>query len=228
MKKVISMVVLLMLLLCACGSKKDAGYLEFPKTTWGMSEQEVLDAYGVTKEDALQYDTGEKYTSVVLGGQQLFGEEADKVVLNFLDLGNGKQGLYYVRVIYRENVDMKRVLAEMQKAYGGTIPAMTVYEQYSALDSGEMPQHDYTESDQLKLWGSNILKEAISEKEIQNYAPLWEEYQEGLNTERWSDFCENARLVNVIWSDSEIPQVDFNAYNLAVYNELTQQLSDQQ
>lgn len=228
MKNFVIILVFVTLLLCSCGTSKNTAYLEFPQTTWGMSAQEVLDAYGITKEDTAAYEEGERNTYFMLKDQELFGEKTANIAFNFLDLGSGRQELCAVRVFYAEDADMNKVLAKMEKTYGDTIPELTSYFLLSPLGDGILTPSEYTESEHLKLWGSSTLKETISEEEMQNYAPLWEEHQPGLDADSWQEFSENVRLVHVTWNDDERPGLDFDAYNLAVYNELTRQLSEQQ
>lgn len=70
----------------------------------------------------------------------------------------------------------------------------------------------------------------ISENESEDYKNLWieQKLQPGLSEENWKEFCENSKLVTVRWYDEAWIRLDFDAYNLAVYNTLKDPLSEKE
>ncbi|HCA70375.1 MAG TPA: hypothetical protein DEP17_08285, partial [Lachnospiraceae bacterium] len=123
------------------------------------------------------------------------------------------------------------VLKKMQKAYGRTIPVVHIYSLFQTLGD-ELPEREYTESEHLKLWANKSIIQFIPEKERENFRDRWKNYQPGLKDENWDAFSQNAKMVTVVWTDDGSPSnekniLDFNAFNLVVYNEIKSQLSDQ-
>jgi len=228
MKKIAFIIFIASILLCSCSRKEDSDYLEFPKTKWGMSMEETLNAYGITEKNTSYYDEGSTF---IIDGYELFGEKTSKITFNFIDLKNGKPILCAVRATYPDSADMNQVLKKMQKAYGKMVPDIHLYSLFQVLDD-ELPERKYTESEHLKLWGSKSVIQSIPEKERESYRDRWKNYQPGLKDENWDAFSQNARMVTAIWSDNgEFPTLeknalDFNAFNLVLYKEIKGQLSD--
>lgn len=231
MKKIIFLILLVAIFLCSCSSKKDIDYLEFPKTKWGMTMDEALNAYGITEKDGLDYY--EEGSVFVIKDYKLFDEKTSKITFNFIDLKDGNPVLCAVNVTYPENTDMSKVLKKMQKAYGEMISDISIYDLYQVHDD-IMTDKKYSESEHLKLWADKSVIELIPENEINNYRDEWKNYQPRLSDENWDIFSKNARMVTVVWSnDGEFPSLEknslsFNAYNLVVYNELKSRLSHQE
>lgn len=118
MKKVVFIIFFVVTLLCSCSKNTHSAYLEFPKTKWGMSMNETLNSYGITKNNTSYYKEDFVFT---LKGHELFGENTSEIIFNFIDLKTGKPVLCDVKVSYPENTDMTNVLKKMQEAYGKTV-----------------------------------------------------------------------------------------------------------
>lgn len=228
MKKTVFLifVLLISLSLFSCSKKEGTDSLEFPKTIWGMSPDDVLDSYGITKEGTSSYNEAGRGIAFRIDGYSLFGEESSYIIFNFIDFAdNGTRSLCNVRAFYPESADMEHVLAEMKKAYGQTVPSVISYDLYQMYD--ELQERSYTESEQLKIWAKSPVIDMIPENELEDYGVLWEFFQPRLKEDNWTDFFQNARTVTVIWQDKEEGKsLDFNAYNLLVYNELKSRLSE--
>lgn len=234
MKKVLGIIFLsvTLLFLCSCGERDNADKLVFPKTNWGMSVEETLDAYGITKEDTSSYEEYHKVvemTVFTINGHELFGENTAKIIFNFIDLGgSGSQVLCEIKVIYPQSTDMDHVLEEMKKAYGETVSTFSIYDGYQ-LSNNSLIGIEYQDSENTKLWAGSPIAELIPEKESESYRNLWIDFQPNLNADNWDMFSQNARTVAVVWSHKEdMNMLSFYAYNLAVYNHLNSQLSEQQ
>lgn len=221
-------VAILLLLILFLFVKKEAVHdLEFPKTAWGISTEEVFDSYGISQADVSRSQEAGRGSMFTIEGKELFGEKTSEINFQFLDFGdNGDMGLCYVRVIYPEGADMNHVLEKMREVYGKTVSDTSIYEQNSALGNETIHAKDYTESDVLKIWADRCIADSISEKESESYRNLWAFFQPGLNEENWGEFCETARMVTVLWNNDDWKTLEFNAYNLCVYNELKNQLSE--
>lgn len=221
-------VAILLLLILFLFVKKEAVHdLEFPKTAWGISAEEIFDSYGISQADVSRSQEAGRGSMFTIEGKELFGEKTSEINFQFLDFGdNGDMGLCYVRVIYPEGADMNHVLEKMREVYGKTVSDASIYEQNSALGNETIHAKDYRESDVLKIWADRCIADFISEKESESCRNLWAFFQPGLNEENWGDFCETARMVTVLWNNDDWKTLEFNAYNLCVYNELKNQLSE--
>lgn len=225
----IMFLIILLSLLCACHKTENPDNLEFPKTTWDMNMEEVLDSYGITKKDTNFYRESSKAPSFMIEGYKVFGKEATQIVFNFIDLENNEnEVLCMVKVIYPENTDMNHVLEEMKKTYLDTVSEISLYDLFQPLEDS-ITEIKYQDSENTKLWAGSPIAELIPEKESEAYRDLWIDFQPNLNADNWDMFSQNARTVAVVWSHEEdMNMLSFYAYNLAVYNHLNSQLSEQQ
>ena len=228
MKKGIAVTILSLLLsavLTSCGNEKDNGSLAFPKTSWGMTVEEVLEAYGAAKEDASMWNEGEYGTAFALEGQEIFGEEASRVFFNFMAVGSEPQRLCVVSVEYPDDADMGKVWKEMRKSYGDSVSEITRYQPMTVIPGSLLETHT-TEAENVKLWGSNFVKQEVSQEQWDGYRTLWQgPVSLDVEEESWESFYENARLSEAYWSNgggilSSENALYFEAYNLLVYNQM--------
>lgn len=230
MKKVIFVLIIAVLLLCSCNSKENSENLEFLNTKWGMSMVETLDAYGVTEKDTSYYKEGSAF---IIKDKDLYGEKTSEIIFNFVNFDAESSKLCAVSVIYPDNADMDKIYKEMKKEYGKTVSNISIYNLFTPFED-TLSEKKYSESAHLKLWASNkSIFQSISEQERESYCDLWKNYQTALNDENWNTFSQTAKMATVIWTDNaEINSIDknsleFNGYNLLVYDEIKNQLSNQ-
>ncbi|GKX27530.1 hypothetical protein SH1V18_00100 [Vallitalea longa] len=230
MKKVAFIIFTTVILFCSCSKKADSDYKEFPKTNWGMSITETLNAYEISKKDTINYRENYSFT---IEGYELFGEKTSMILFNFIYFEKENPKLCAVRVNYPESADMNNVLKEMKKEYGETVSNISNYYLFGAFEN-KLPVYKYTESDHLKLWANKkSVIESIPENQHVDYRNLWKNYQTSLRDDNWDTFSQNANMVTVVWSDNgEFPArenyaLDFYAYNLVVFNEINRQLTNQ-
>lgn len=232
-----------LLLLSSCqmpGEKQD---MEFPKTEWDMSAEDVLKAYGVTKEGADYYEESGRAIAFSLKDQEVFGETAEAVLFGFLniELGedkdirqfdeeelDGDEVLCAVTVMYPQGTDMEKVQKEMEKQYGKyKLSHMQEYAFYNALGEDGLGINEWEESDTFKLWGNETIEKVIGEKDMAVFQEKWSYYMPNLDESQWEKFSQNGHLVSAfLRKDGDNPQVSFNAYNLAVYEEIEEELED--
>lgn len=236
MKKKLAFVLGSILLLSSCGQAEEKRNLEFPNTEWDMSAEEVLKACGVTKEEADFYEESNRSIVFSLKKEEIFGETAEAVHFGFLNLelgtdkdirsfdeeADGDEVLCAVAVVYPKDTDMETVQKEMEKQYGKyAISNMQEFSFYNALGEEKLSISEYEESDTLKLWGSETIEKAIGEKDVTLFQENGVYYMPNLDESQWEDFSKNGRLVTIsMVKDGENPTVNFNAYNLAVYEEI--------
>ena len=130
MKKRIAFWGCVLLFLCSCGKTQT---LNFPKTSWDMTPEEVLEAYQIEQEDTAFYKEQGRSTAFMLENQKVFGEIAQTVTFNFMNMEleegedirifdekkeNGKRILLEVTVSYPKTADMEQVEENMEKLYG--------------------------------------------------------------------------------------------------------------
>lgn len=228
MKKSAIIVILAVTLsfLCSCSNKETAEHLEFPETVWGMSMDEILDAYGVTYDETTSRNESEKAPGFAIEGQELFGQRTSKMIFNFIDLkDDGTYGLCGVKVIYPETAAMESVLDEMQEMYGETVLKLRIYDLYQVMEES-ITEIKYEDSEHVKLWADTLIADVIPGGEVENYKNLWKDYQPRLNDDNWETFSQNANLVTVVWSNEDgMNMLSFHAYNLLVYEQVKSQLS---
>ncbi|MDE7273770.1 MAG: hypothetical protein K2N95_12040 [Lachnospiraceae bacterium] len=224
----------LIMLLCACGQPELNSDLEFPKISWDMTPEEVLKAYGISREEAALYEEGEQEIRLRLDNVELFGQTAEHVFINFADFSGNEDlaekkeiyKLYEIKAYYEQSSDMKAVKDKLDQAYGSTIPA---YYHFMPLTLDQMREDAYKESDNAKYWGNSLLKDVIPEEHLEAYKEQWKFYQIGLNDDNWDFFKDNARMVVVIMADNEGENgkaISWNAKNLAVYHTISSQIDN--
>ena len=221
----ITLFLVLTIILCSCGGKEGDGSLEFPKTKWGMTRAEVLEAYDMEREDASEWQDDGYGTTFAVEGQKLFGEETGRIRFEFLDIGSGTQQLCAVSVEYPDDADMNRVLKNMRKEYGDTVPEITMY-QPATESPGILVEEHVAESETMKVWGSAFVNQEIPEEHFADYRTLWSgpsplEVKEASGEELYG----KSRLAGILWSDDGgVPGAEnalyFNAYNLMVCNQM--------
>lgn len=241
---VILSAVLLTVLFGACSPAGSGGgkeNLAFPDTTWEMNMDEVMAVYGVTAEETQACSEAGRGPAFTLGDREVFGQKAQSVAFSFVNLKldesrdlqsfdeesmGGQEVLAQVWVMYPAGTDMTKVAEELDKLYGGSsLSEVTLYPLYNALDTGELQEKKEQASDTLKIWGTDTVGTAIGEEDAGFFRENWPIYQTGMKAEDWDDFSQNARFVTVLCVDDEsAPYVQFDAYNLAVYEELKAQL----
>ncbi len=234
-KSIVFTMVSIILMISACGKTAEKPKLEVENTKWGMTVDEALKAYDVTKESAdLFSENTAGAVFAIENGYEMFGEKTERIVFQFLDLekGEGTKKLCQIDITYPENADMDKVFDEMKAKYGDTEKNIKIYDMFQSLSDEELPQYDYEETENLKLWGESSVSERIPEKQDKEYEKLWETLQPGLSEENWTEFSENARFVTAVCASGESAYpsfekngVSFNAYNLLVYEELKEQLA---
>ncbi len=219
------------------GGEEYAEYLQFPDSAWGMTLEEVLDAYGITRDDTDLLEEGDTGSAFAVSGREVFGEEASRILFQFIDpeKGNGEPKLCAAEISYPDDADMENVLKEMEKAYGDTLPDVRIFSMFDSLDSGGIPQNDYIEAEDLKLWGSCTVGEAVPEEQKDDFGELWEELQTGLTADNWESFSNEARLATAVWSAGseefqtlEKNGVKFDAYNYIVYEAIMTSVQEQE
>lgn len=241
MKKRKGIVLGALVVLCSCGKQEKA--IEFPNVKWSMSLQEVKDALDVTEDDILSCEEQKRSISFSVKEQEIFGETAETVHFGFLniELGedknirqfdeerqDGDEVLCTVTVIYPKDADIEKVQKEMEKEYGKyKLSSMQEFSFYNATGEEKVSISKYEESDTLKLWGNETIEKAIGEKNVEFFKKNWSYYMPNLDKSQWEEFSQNSHLVTVSMAkDEEYLTVNFNAYNLAVYEEIEEKLQE--
>lgn len=242
MKKRICALLATAVLLSSCGAAQngqatEGAELVFPQTRWDMNREQVMEACGVTEGDTLTYSGEGRGTYFSLGDYEIFGAQAEMVSFSFINLKLGESGdlqtfdeesldgqevLAAVYVQYPAGTDMTQVQAEMDKLYGDySLPEVTQFPLYSALDTGTLNAQTLTESDTQKVWGSDTVAARLGEQDASFFRENWPTYQPDMTVDDWEMFSGQARLVTVVGDfGAENPSVRFDAYPMAVYLEL--------
>lgn len=221
MKKSIITMLSLAIVLCSCGKKAETPDLVFPKTTWNMSREEIMDAWKLTEDDIHDYGQDDV---LVIDGYELFGEPTESINFQFYDYGNdGVYELSQVLVTYPKDADMEQVFKEMQKTYGEPDPDVTFYYPYSALET--LTPYEAKEPDSVKNWARESVAGLIPADEMDDFRKAWKNYQYGLTEDNWAQYIQDSRLVRIsLLTDEGWNRIEFNAGNLWIYETIKNEL----
>ena len=225
------MIVSIALMLSSCGNGKTTdNKLEFPKTTWGMMIDEVKEALALNEDSISNEMIGEKGSMIEIENYESELLKTSKIVLNFIDTGDGVQRLCTANVYYSEETTSEQVVEALKKEYGDPISSITEYQlSGSTLQPDTLKSYEYKESNHVKVWGSSSIADIIDKKKESEYEAAWEEKQVGLTEENWADFAKNTRLSTIIFSDgegSDSPEkgIYLNGYHRVVYDGIKSQV----
>ena len=214
-----------MLLLCGFKAQETTPCPEFPDVTWGMTAEEVLEAFDVTAEDVTVYHESDISVAFSIdNGCVLFGADTEKILFNFIDpqKGKGTPKLCLMDITYPDTADMVLVAENMEAAFGDCTDTIRRYGGFQLDD--ELPRDDYEQTEHLKLWASETIKEVIPDGQNEICEKYWAGFQAGLTKENWEEFSENACLVTAACASEEdaFPKfekngVSIDASNLIIY-----------
>lgn len=233
-------VVLAALCLGACRSQTDNtanAALEFPQTNWEMNAEQVMDAWDVTPEEAQSQTSAGRATSFTVTDREVFGTPAAQVTFSFINLKlgeaedlqefdagalAGQEVLAGVQVRYPAGTDMDTVVAALDEQYSGaSLTELTQYPLFSALDTGTAQPLEASETQ--KLWGSAPIADWLADGDTNYYRTNWPVYRTALAADvDWATFARQGRMVTIVCEQTDDGlSVRFDAYDLAVYHELT-------
>lgn len=212
----------------SCQDLEENTYLEYGQVKWGMPPEEVLELLEVPKENVVTRDAVEGVEYYLLENVEFCGEKASQMALNFMNLGYQEEvgelgGLVEIYAYYPEDADMKKIEKEMKKIYGDSIAEIYEYGR-SSISLNQIQEERIKESETVRVWGSSKLSQVLEEEAFSQYRELWFPSPMEIQEETWAQFKENARLVTGEWVN--LPgeggkTVHFDAYNLAVYRNIT-------
>lgn len=233
-------------LLCACETNEksrpsDNLPMEFPDTKWDMTMSEVMEAYGITQDDTVSYSDEGRGPFFIVENREVFGQTASSVSFSFINLKmddtknlqefdeemmSGQEVLNLVNVFYPAGTDMEPVVEELKQRYGeDTLSEITLYSPTDLPGSGGLAGVEREKSETLLLWGNSSVASAVEKEDRPYFQENWSYFVSGLDEDTWDEFSEKGRMVTICcFTDTENPYIQFNAYNLAVYNELKAQM----
>lgn len=234
-KRVLSMVLIMTaaIFLTFCSFRQPDPCLNYPGLTWGMTPEEVLEVLEIPEENIADIDTSSRSESYRIRDMEMFGEEIDQMVLNFIDMTytedfpyGGEEGadcgLVDIRIFYRVDTDMERVFRKIKSIYGENVPEVYEYAT-NVMDFKSLREEPTEESDIVKLWAGQKLAEVIPDELSEQYRDMWKPYKTGLNDENWERFRENGTLVTVTWVNNQEEEwncVYLDGFHYEVYREL--------
>lgn len=243
MKKRYCYVLPFVLLLCSCSQAGSTSTLNFPKTHWDMNAEEVMAAWDVTQDEVQNYSSDGRAIFFSLTDCDVFGAQADTVSFSFINLAldesrdiqqfdeaamAGKEVLASVYVQYPEGTDTEKIVSELKVQYGEPLSELTLFPMFNPLGT-EMAAEEVKASDTRLLWGSDTVESWLNGKDASFFQENWTIYRTDMATEQdWDQFYQNGRMVTVVCTlDEGAPLIQFDAYDLAVYQELAAQLDSQ-
>ncbi len=226
-------------LLCGCVGANEQNVPTFPQTRWNMDAAAVMEAYDLEPASVKQYDAGRGRT-LVLSGKEAFGARAETITFLFINLKQGESGdfpafsesdqaalnhqevLASVLVQYPKETDWETIVSELDARYGkAAVEEVTLFPLFSALDAN-MAVQQVEASDGCKVWGSEPIEEWLEGKDAAYFEENWKKYRPDLASEEdWDRLCREGRMVTIVCEENQgATSVRFDAYDLAVYNEL--------
>ena len=185
---------------------------------------ESIDFHFLNFEAYLEEDIENKLLTIRQENQGLFDQNLyDDDVRLFQQ--NPEHKFCAVDVNYADNTDMEQVLAEMKKIYGDTFPHVTVYE----TQMSSMQPKEYKNSEQIHIWGTDVLDSRIAKKDSEAYRDGWKHYNQKIDQIDWADwdlFIQNARMEWILWINEENnKKLRFMALHEGIYRTLQEQIS---
>lgn len=210
--------------------------LEFPKTNWDMSLDQVKNAYELEEKDISNYMEN---SYLEIEGYEIFGEKTSKVKFHFGDVRQVSNKLIAVEVEYPEGTNMKKVLKNMTKTYGDTRSYVN-FISYSSLSLSNDKYNEYPsqETEHLKVWSTGNLMEVVPKAKADQYKEMWSKYLKAIPyDDNWDKLMEEGSLVTVGWTDqNEISmrknvntlnnKLYFDAMHLKVYQYIQVEIGD--
>lgn len=206
-------------MLCACGAPAPAapGLLEFPKTDWLMTPEQVTAALGAP-DDALTADV------LTLKNVKFFGLKAETAEFSFVEDSNGQLRLCKVSIIYPDDANMAKVRKSLEKTYG---PACESYQEYIATFlSPVFEERTLTTTEHFAVWNSS---KTVTDCAADPDFPLRADWQFCLDSiqaqdadaqtgGKLLDFYNRAPVVCLFWTDNgELPSSGADQPKNAVY-----------
>lgn len=189
----------LLMLLSACHTPSDVkNLLEFPKTNWNMSLQEVMQAYDITADTAgvtvLEDESGFSVDEL-----ELFGQKTTNTIFYFQSQADGKADLVKVLLNYPDDADMQLVRKELQNAYGGSMKQYTLLRQNGASYEEEIKE----KTEHYAFWHSKLpISEYLNKTDMEAFQQFATSKDEELNAGgAWITYMQNAPLVTITWED---------------------------
>lgn len=222
-----AIILFIVLLICLClklvFDDKDCN-IQFFNKYWGMSVEQVKNNLISKDCNIVDEDIGKVSTFIRLNNydKKVYGSEPSQIFLDFIDVGDGVHRLYYITIMYHDDVDMEKVLKNMEKQLGNSLDSIRQYSPSpNILQKNNLRFYEYSESQSIKLWGDCRISDVVSNDKILQYQKVWDHNNSILNDENWSDFSNNAMLTTIMFSDGNNDilgkGIYFNAYNNLVY-----------
>lgn len=224
-----------MIVLSSCKSKESTEYLEFPKTNWDMTLDQVKTAYEVEEKDISNYMEN---SYLEIEGYKIFEEKSLKVKFHFGDIRGVSNKLIAVEVEYPEDANMKKVLKHMTKTYGDTASEVNFISYSSLLMNDRFNEFPSQETEHLKVWSTGKLVDIVPKDKLDQYKEMWTKYLRAIPYDNnWDRLLDEGSLVTVGWTDqNEIGiqanknmlnnKLYFDAMHLKVYQYIQEEIGE--
>lgn len=157
-----------------------------------------------------------------LKGHELFGKKQYGRNDQLLDLIRDHE-LTEVLVDYPADTDMEQVLEKMRERYGKTIPHIVLYEMDPS--STDFAPAEYQDSEQVKIWGTDVVAALIPEKKSEAYYDQWKFYEKAIDRAGWDTFSKNAYMQSVLClNEKDRKSLLFFGFHAGIYRTLQEQI----
>ena len=224
----------LLLTACAAPVQGEGRLLEFPKTSWEMTPEEVMAAYGVSQDAVTTSDSGEQ-PAFAIEQLECFGETTSHAVFSFQEDDAGVLRLVNVLLVYPDEADMAQVKAQLTSTYGSSV------QQFTSLRTGAggvgYEEETLAETQHFAFWHSATpVTQYLSGEDLEAFQKAAEQTDAQMQANgAWKDYAQQMPLVRITWEDdAQLPgtvtgsvsypknRVEFNASNLHFHPQITQ------
>lgn len=230
----ICLLVVALLTACAGTTQPEQNLLEFPKTSWEMTPEEVMAAYGVSKDTVTTNDSAEQ-PAFSIENLECFGETASNAIFSFQKDDAGALRLVNVLLLYPDEAGMDQVKAKLTDAYGNSIPQFTNLR--TAPGGTGYEEETLEETEHFAFWHSATpVSQYLNGEQLAAFSKAAEEKDSEMQAGgAWKAYAQQMPLVTLTWEDNaQLPgatsapvhysknRVEFNASILHYLPQMTQ------
>lgn len=190
----------LLLTACAAPVQGEGRLLEFPKTSWEMTPEEVMAAYGVSQDAVTTSDSGEQ-PAFAIEQLECFGETTSHAVFSFQEDDAGVLRLVNVLLVYPDEADMAQVKAQLTSTYGSSV------QQFTSLRTGAggvgYEEETLAETQHFAFWHSATpVTQYLSGEDLEAFQKAAEQTDAQMQANgAWKDYAQQMPLVRITWED---------------------------
>lgn len=186
---------------CAGTTQPGNGLLEFPKTSWEMTPEEVMVAYGVSKDTVTVNDSAEQ-PAFSIENLACFGQTASNVIFSFQKDDAGVLRLANVLLLYPDEADMGQVKSKLTDDYGSSIPQFTNLR--TAPGGTGYEEETLEETEHFAFWHSiTPVSQYLNTEQLATFSKAAEKKDNEMQAGGvWKAYAQQMPLVTLTWENN--------------------------